>query len=77
MKAPLASSIAFDERGLLCGFLFLPGAAGRPLPLDEAAAWLSVPPAERQGFVWLHFNLTDASAERWMQEHAALPIEFY
>jgi len=77
MKASLASSIAFDERGLLCGFLFLPGAAGRPLALDEASAWLAVPPAERQGFVWLHFNLTDASAERWMQEHAGLPIEFY
>ena len=77
MKASLASSIAFDERGLLCGFLFLPGAAGRPLALEEASAWLAAPPAERQGFVWLHFNLTDASAERWMQDHAALPTEFY
>ena len=56
MKAPLASSIAFDERGLLCGFLFLPGVAGRPLPLNEAAEWLAMQPTERQGFVWLHLT---------------------
>ena len=28
-------------------------------------------------FLWLHFNLTDSSAEKWMQANLALPPEFF
>jgi zinc transporter len=67
----------FDDRGLICGFHFAPGAAGRPIALEAAAAFLGAARESQDGFVWLHFNLTDASAERWMQQHAGLPEEFF
>lgn len=28
-------------------------------------------------FIWLHFNLSNVSAEKWLHEHADLPEEFY
>ncbi|HEY9067813.1 MAG TPA: CorA family divalent cation transporter, partial [Burkholderiaceae bacterium] len=73
-----------DDRGLICGFRFRPGEPGVPLALNDAADWLrehsasaDEMPREDGSFIWLHFNLADASAERWMQQHAALPAEFY
>jgi len=89
MRQP-AGKVGFDfsadDKGLICGFLFRPGEAGQPLTLNDAAEWLSrhrESPDEERGdrgdatFVWLHFNLADATAERWMQQHAGLPAEFY
>lgn len=71
-----------DPNGLICGFLFAPGAPGRPISLDEARAWVtgaqtSAPPDSSGAFVWLHFNLSDASAETWMRTHLALVPEFF
>jgi zinc transporter len=28
-------------------------------------------------FIWLHFNLSNVSAEKWLHEHVDLPEEFY
>ena len=64
-----------EQHGLLCGYLFEPDAGGRPIGLAEALAWLRE--AGRPGFVWLHFNLADASAEKWMQSQLALAPEFF
>jgi len=68
----------FDPFGLICGYRFVAGAAGSPIGLDEAARWLREPrPAgDDAGFVWLHFNLTDAAAEPWMRAHLAVVPEF-
>ena len=67
-----------DPNGLICGFLFGPDAPGRPVVLDEARAWLSGGQTDSAGtFVWLHFNLSDASAEAWMRTHLALAPEFF
>ena len=30
-----------------------------------------------QGFIWLHFNLSQAATEKWLREHASLPPEFF
>lgn len=66
-----------DEHGLICGFLFAPGAAGRPVNLTHALDWLRGPVADDGSFVWLHFNLTDASAEAWIQGHLGVVPEFF
>lgn len=66
-----------DPNGLICGFLFQAGTAGRPVTLDAARTWLNAGPAGDGAFLWLHFNLSDASAERWMQTHLALAPEFF
>ncbi len=72
-----------DPHGLICGFLFEPGAAGRSITLDGARDWLAACVADdsvadaTRGFVWLHFNLSDVSAETWMRTHLALAPEFF
>jgi zinc transporter len=82
MNTPAAGTAGFapggDDAGLICGYLF-DGAAGgntRALGLSDAAAWLAdaaLPP----GFLWLHFNLNHAQAERWMVRHAGLSDAFF
>lgn len=67
-----------DPNGLICGFLCRPGAPGRPISLEEAGSWLGdADHAESGAFVWLHFNLSDASAIPWMRSHLALAPEFF
>ena len=77
-----------DANGLIWGFRFnaAPSAAGRIEPIDTPAAeqWLAQPPSPAQrpeasarGFLWLHFNLSHAGAERWLREHAALDDNFF
>jgi zinc transporter len=70
-----------DPHGLICGFLFTPDAPGRPMSLDEARAWVTGAPTGAPdvpgAFVWLHFNLSDASAESWMRTHLSLAPEFF
>ena len=64
-----------EQHGLLCGYLFEPASDGRPVGLADALAWLNKEGAP--GFVWLHFNLADASAKNWIQTHLALAPEFF
>jgi len=67
-----------DRHGLVCGFLFENQSPGRPITLDDALAWLAVASSgPTAGFVWLHFNLTDASAESWMKTHLPLAPEYF
>jgi zinc transporter len=74
MTAPYGS----DQHGLICGYVFSPDQGGRPIGLTEAVAWLRDPAARcRQEFVWLHFNLADASAERWIHANLSPAPEFF
>jgi zinc transporter len=47
--------------------------------LDEAVQWVAQAgqPDASQGFVWLHFNLADASAQDWIRGHLQPPPEFF
>jgi zinc transporter len=67
------------RHGLVCGFRFQAGQPGQALSLDEALQCLSAAPADTASddFLWLHFNLSDASAEAWMQARLPLPAEFF
>lgn len=67
-----------DKHGLICGYLFVDGASGAPIGPDDAATWLAAPRAPQDaGFVWLHFNLSDASAEAWIETHLNVAPEFF
>jgi zinc transporter len=68
-----------DEAGLVCAYAFDPGAPGRPLAADEALELAGAcARAEHAGpFLWLHFNVSNAAAERWLREHFELPDAFY
>jgi zinc transporter len=68
-----------DKFGLICGFQFTPGAAGVAVGLDAALDWLRGGPAQGagDGFVWLHFNLSDAAAEDWIAGHLGVAPEFF
>ncbi|WIV96793.1 transporter [Kinneretia aquatilis] len=68
-----------QDSALICGFVLAPGQAGRAIGLAEALRWLGDQDARASSaeFIWLHFNLTDASAQAWMQSHLSLPPEFF
>ena len=70
-----------DAAGLICGSLLGDGLPVQAIDSAQAAAWLqahALPPEGAQGpFLWLHFNLSHAQAERWIERHAALPGTFF
>ncbi|RZI44418.1 magnesium transporter CorA [Herbaspirillum sp. HC18] len=67
-----------EQSGLVWGYIFSPDAAARPVDSDDAVRWLQ---SEREpgnsGFLWLHFNLSNAASEKWMRRHAVVPEEFF
>ncbi len=74
-----AASYGGDEAGLICGYRFDAASAEPVHATDsaEAARWLArdeVPPG---AFLWLHFNLSHAQAERWLERHAHLSDTFF
>jgi zinc transporter len=75
---PLSSSDSYgaDASGLVCGYRFMPGGAGRPTESQEAAAWIAGA-GNADAFLWLHFNLTHTAAERWLLQHAGLSETFF
>ena len=78
----LAGAYGGDEAGLICGYLFDAAAAEPARALDSvaAAAWLDCAapaPADTGAYLWLHFNLSHAQAERWLLRHATLSDTFY
>ena len=67
-----------DKHGLICGYLFEAGQPGAPISLDDTVAWLRSREGQGgPGFVWLHFNLTTAGAEAWMQHNLPVVPEFF
>jgi zinc transporter len=69
-----------DATGLICGYRFAPGAP--PQALDPAQLEDELAPRRERAqddgsFVWLHFNLANAAALRWLQRHGGLPAAFY
>ena len=75
-----AGSYGGDEAGLICGYLFDASAAepARALESAHAAAWLATAGQAPAGaYLWLHFNLSHAQAERWLVRHAQLSDTFY
>jgi zinc transporter len=59
------------DQGLICGFEITAGTTVDRLFVDEIDAALEKP----EGVVWLHFNLSDARARRWLVEDATFVPE--
>jgi zinc transporter len=57
------------DRGLICGYQL---EAGRP-PREINAGGIVEAIAQRDAVTWLHFNLSDARARRWLLEASFLP----
>ncbi|VTU15129.1 Zinc transport protein ZntB [Variovorax sp. SRS16] len=70
-----------DEAGLICGYLFDAAAPQPACAVDSAyaAEWLAAAPDAAPGgaYMWLHFNLSHAQAERWLLRHAGLSDVFF
>jgi zinc transporter len=63
---------------LICGFHFPCTGPAQAIDTARAQAWLdSAPPDGGAGFLWLHFSLSHARAERWLHEHGALDETFF
>ncbi len=67
-----------DASGVVWGYLF-DRETGQAQPLDSATApaWLADPAGHASQFAWLHFNLSNATSEKWLRQHTSLADEFY
>src|SRR5262245_41710913 len=74
--AAIVDSYGSDRAGLVCAYAFRPGSSGRPIDADGAADVLAGSSASAE-FLWLHFSLSNAASEQWLQQHIALPDAFY
>ena len=74
----VARTYGSDPSGQVCGFVFGVDRPGEPITTDAALRWLADGKAGDDGeFAWLHFDLTRASAERWLHEHLDLAPGFF
>jgi zinc transporter len=73
------TSFGSDQYGLVWGYLFAEGEASRPVDCAAAATLLRDDGAlgRSRGFLWLHFSLSNAAAERWFRQHLSLPDAFH
>jgi zinc transporter len=71
-------SYGSDASGLICGYIFKSGTNAHAIDSVAALEWMKAR-HERDDleFVWLHFSLSNASAEKWMGEHLFLPEHFF
>jgi zinc transporter len=77
-NSPATQVYGSDPTGLVCGYLFSPGLAGRAIDTAEAVKWIEGS-VELIGpdFVWLHVNLANAATSIWLQHHCALSEMFF
>jgi zinc transporter len=74
----LGAGYGSDRNGLVWGYLFVPDQPPREIGCDTAFDWFNDPEgADLPGFLWLHFSLSNAGAERWMRQALDLPESFY
>ncbi len=68
-----------DQDGLVWGYVFLPSEPPRPVECPLARQYLDEfdEDSAREGFVWLHFSLSNAASERWLRNALTLPDSFY
>lgn len=67
-----------DSSGLICGFVFSDISVGRAIDAAEALDWLQLPAEERANqFIWLHFNLSNVLAQKWMRGKLLLTDAFF
>lgn len=75
LPPPARATYGADEHGLICGYWFRPGQAAQPLATMVQA--LPLLGRDREGFVWLHVNLSHSGAQAWMRAHLGLGDSFF
>lgn len=75
--APASTPYGSDENGLISGYRFVADQGAQAIQSAEALESISQAAQTGSAFVWLHFNLSHARAESWMQRHAGLPDDFF
>jgi len=64
-----------DQNGLVWGYRFAPGQPGESIDCEAAAGTLTWADGGDR-FLWLHFSLSNAAAERWLRHQFSLPEGF-
>lgn len=78
MRDRLIQELRIDPAGLVWAYRLQAGQCGEALHVVEHERLLAeVHDSEPGVMLWLHFNLSQASTERWLREHLPLPPEFY
>lgn len=78
MNSSSLSPYAQDRSGLVWAYRFNHAYQGEVVPTAVLEQITQEAQAEDfEGFLWLHFNLSQASTEKWLHAHTALPPEFY
>lgn len=71
-------SYGSDASGLICGYIFKPEEEVQAIESVAAVQWLEAAhDKDDLEFIWLHFSLSNALAEKWMVEHLSLPEHFF
>ena len=78
MNSSTLAPYAQDRSGLVWAYRFNHAHQGEVVPTAILEQITQEAQAEDfEGFLWLHFNLSQASTEKWLHAHTALPPEFY
>jgi zinc transporter len=78
IKDQILHKLSADSSGLIWAFCCQKSAQVKALSLSEVSALTKeIELGSVDGFVWLHFNLSQASTERWLRENTQLPVEFF
>jgi zinc transporter len=71
----IAESYGSDPAGMICGYVFSAG-NGRAVSSSDALAWLQAEPVPGE-FIWLHFNLAHAAADKWLHQNLQVSAVFF
>ncbi len=69
-----------DRNGLIWAYLFAGANGPQEIDSEAAALWLESSRSASSAptsFIWLHFSLSNAGAERWMRQCLQLPAAYY
>lgn len=76
MKDRLIQELRIDPAGLVWAYRWRSGEVVESIPTAELALGEHSSGAH-DSVIWMHFNLSQASTEKWLHEHAPLPPEFF
>ncbi len=78
MKDQLFQELRIDPAGLIWAYRARAGQPAESLRPEHLASCFGTGNATSPvGLCWLHFNLSQASTEKWLRGHTPLPAEFY
>ena len=79
LKEKLMQELRVDPTGLVWGYFLscTRAATGIAIEGGEQTLASALESHVEEGFLWLHFNLSQASTEKWLRDHIPLPPEFF